>query len=200
MSGQDDRENTEYLLSQYLDEQLTPREEADLREKLSEDGDLREELRRYSVLDEQLRSLGGVEVEGIDYDAQRAGVVSSVERSVLLKARPRRRLILRPAFGVLAAAAMVLIAISVGVLMFRSPPPPPPVQIIAMKWLPESAPSAGPVEVSMELKRLDVGQLAMVPSEAAPASSLPSGTVLVSIGPRRRIAPTLFPTEMFAIE
>ncbi len=200
MSGQDDRKNTEYLLSQYLDEQLTPREEAELREKLSEDGDLREELRRYSALDEQLRSLGEVEVDGIDYDAQRTGVVSSIERSVLLKARPRRRLILRPAFGAMAAAAMVLIAVSIGVLMFPAAPPPPPVQTITMEWLPEGAPSAGPAEMSMELKRLDAGQLAMVPFEAAPASSLPSGTVLVSIGPRRRIAPALFPAEMFGIE
>ena len=130
MSGQEDRKNTEYLLSQYLDEQLTPREEAELREKLSEDGDLREELRRYSALDEQLRSLGEVEVEGIDYDAQRTGVVTAVERSVLLKARPRRRLILRPAFGAMAAAAMVLIAVSVGVpassRWFRRRRRPPP--------------------------------------------------------------------------
>ena len=198
MNEQQDKVNQDYLLSRYLDGELTRTEEAQLQRLLTRDGELRQELRRYSVLDEQLQAMGQAEPQDIDYDAQRADIIAAVERKVLLEGPLRRRLILRPAVRILAAAAALLIVASVGVLIFISATEKV-APVVKFTVTPETFAIMGVSKSQMEMKQLDETTIAFAPL-ARGTPTVPPGTVLVSIGARQQLASSLFPLELFGIE
>lgn len=118
-------DDIEFLLSRHIDGQLDPRRAGKLDRLLADDADLREQLRLYRLVDDAVRQAGRPLPDDIDYDEQREDIIVAVERKVLADGLPHHRLVLRPAFGLLAAAAMVLAAASVALLIYRSGPAPP---------------------------------------------------------------------------
>lgn len=119
MNRPDKNTNWEYLLSQHLDGQLDDRQAGELARRLAEDSQLRQALALYTALADHLRPADREAPAGIDYDSQRAAIMAAIERKALLEGLPRRRLVFRPVFRALAAAAVLLVLASVGVLVFR---------------------------------------------------------------------------------
>lgn len=110
-----DNSDVEFLISQYLDRQLGPRERAEFEQRLEADAGLAEELRRYQALDAELAQFGDDELRAVDFASQRTSVMEALERQVLLAGSRRPMLILRPTFWVpVAAAAVVLLAVFIG--------------------------------------------------------------------------------------
>lgn len=197
MNRQNDKENPEYLLSQYIDGQLTRDQEENLSDRLATDEELRDQLRLYTSLNARL-DLDSDELDKIDYDGQRAAIVAAVERKILLEGLPRRRRILRPVFGALAAAALVLLVVSAGVLMFRKQTVPVAGPVISVMMLPETSAADSAGTMSVQMRRLDSAELVAMVEPAR--ATIPSGTVVVLIGsPVERVA-SAFPAEMFWIE
>jgi anti-sigma factor RsiW len=175
-------ENLEFRLCQYLDGQLGRREQAALEKRLAADPALRDELKRYAALNGQLGALrenAGAGPE-VNYDLQRAEIVAAVERKLLL-ARRRRPLVLRPVFGALAAAVVLLVSVGVLVLLQTGPGTPvePPVRVIV---LPVAPPSGGAGEVLVRVEPDEPEQIPSAPGEEAAPQDVPDGTVVVSIG------------------
>lgn len=216
MDEPNDKKNLEYLLSEYLDGQLTGRDKAKLERQLAEDTDLRAELRCYTALNEHLQAADAQELEQIDYNAQRAEIIAAVERKVLLEGPPRRRvrpavsifariwpvgsrrrLMLRRVAAPLAVAAVLLIGVSVGVLLFRPAGPRAQIGEVAVSVLPDTLVAMGPAELTVKLKRLDAD---VWDQELPKPTAIPARIVMVSIGQRREISPSLFPVELFEIE
>ena len=202
MNHPNNKDDPEYLLSRYLDGDLTSPEKSALLGKLNADDTLGEELRRYTALDENLRTMDRDELDQIDYDAQRARIIAAVERKLLVEGPPRRRLILRPAFRVLAAAAMVLIIASAGIVVFQSTfqgrtPAPPSVTVALLSGSPGVA---GLGELTVSMKRLEEEELVMAPAGVVSSSSLPPGTVLVSAGIERTTYRGFSLADMFEID
>ncbi len=168
MNGKDHNDDIGLLLTEYLDGNLDNAGEAELAARLDNDAELRDELRRYTALNENLQIATECDdaLDEIDYDTQRAEIIAAVERKVLLEGPPRRRLMLRPAFRVLAAAAAVLLIFTVGAFMFQSPP-----QMIEVSVAPSRVSMGGAME--FELVRQDA------PGRVA---AMPAGTIVVSVG------------------
>jgi len=118
-----DKDNLEFKLSQLLDGDLDPTEEALLLARLREDSDLARQLAGYKHLDEMLEDLAvAPELSRVDYDAQRSEIMAKLEKKALLTA-PRRLSIVRIAFsGALAAAATLLIVFGAS-MFFRNNAP-----------------------------------------------------------------------------
>ncbi len=214
MNERSDSDNLEYLLNGSLDGSLTGQAKADLERRLTEDAELRQELRRYKTLSEHLHAAEVPELEDIDYAAQRAEIMAAIERKVLLTGPPRRRaaragrvigriwpaaarlVAIRPA--ALAAAAVLVIGASVGLLLFGPAGPAEGGPELAVAVLPETPAALGPPELAVRLMRLEIGSLALAMRPTATA--IPSGTVLVSIGRRNDVSPDMFPAELFGIQ
>ena len=183
----------ELLLCDYLDGQLGARRQAKLEKRLAADPELREELRKYAALDGHLAELAGGEVEGVDYERQRAEIVAAVERKVLLDAPIRRPILLRPAFGALAAAAVLLLAVGAGWLLLRPPAPPDPAAAsVSVEVLRSTPAPSGVVEVSMQFSPVGLDELVVDP-DASTAAGAPGGSIVVSVGagPTRRPRPAM---------
>jgi anti-sigma factor RsiW len=192
---QDRPQDLEFLLCEYLDGELPRRRRRELDKRLEADEALREELRKYTALEARLGDLGGEEVEGIDYDLQRAEIVAAVEKRALLQAPRPRPIYLRPVFGALAAAASILLIISVGAFLLR-PAAPPAGRLVEVQIKP-AAPLSGRLgAVRVELKRPNYDELPLAPDVAAVADA-PPGTVVVSIGPD--LAPAATPAEALMV-
>ncbi len=176
---QDDRE---LQLCEYLDGQLGRRQRRQMEQQLEQDDELREQLRQYASLDGLLGQLGEREVEGFDFDQQRAEIVAAAERKALLGQKNRRRVfIFRPLPASLAAAASVLIVVGLAYLFWNQPNTvvsnnsPAPEVSVRMVHPVEPAAAASTGTVMMRLARPS-GQSA----PAAKASQ--GGTVTVSAG------------------
>jgi anti-sigma factor RsiW len=186
MSGKRHKGDLEYRLSQYLDGQL-PADDAEAMEKrLHEDPALREELRRYRRLESHLSRMRA-ELAGDDCRRQRASIMAAVERQALLVGPPRRAWRLRGGlWGGLAAAAVALIAATVALLVLERGPTPLPsdVRVTVRPAAPEVA-NGG--EVIVLSRHLDVTELPLaLEAEQGSGADLPSGTVVVSVGPPPR--------------
>ncbi len=168
MNGKKHNGDIEFLLTEYLDGNLDAAGKAELATRLESDAELRQELRRYTALNENLQIPPQFDdvLDEIDYDTQRAEIIAAVERKVLLEGLPRRRLLLRPTFRVLAAAATVLLVFAVGAFVFRSTP-----QMLEVAIAPSQVSSGGALE--FELVRQDAPMM---------AAAMPAGTIVVSVG------------------
>ncbi len=188
MKWRDDNERLEFTLSQYLDGELSPKEQAELRSRLAGDEALRDELRRYTALQQQIDEANRAELDGIDYDAQRGEIIAAVERKILLEGQPRRRpLVLRPAFGIVAvAAAAVLLVTSVALWRLGQTPAPTDGPAVIAMILPESSQTVQAAEPVVRLMRMEEQDLVMAPFPSAGADTLPPGTVVVSVGSRAK--------------
>lgn len=192
-------EDLERQLCGYLDGQLSRREQARLEKRLAGDEALREELKRYAALDGHLAALGAEEVEGIDYDLQRAEIIAAVERKVLLARARRRRLLFRPVLGALAAAATVLLLASVAVMVFVPKRPVQPVgPAVHVELVRAAEPTAPDAEVIVRIEHVGSDEVSPVAVEdTLPAEAL-AGTVVVSVGRGGAARPALL-AEPFVI-
>jgi len=198
MNENDKQNEMESLLCDYLDGQLTRAQRKQLDRRLEGDEPLREQLGKYAALDGMLGDLAGRQIEGVDYEQQRAEIVAAAERKVLLGQKPRRRvLFFRPLPVGLAAAASVLLLVGVAFwLLDRSdvggmaPGPSPSASAVSVRIVPASVAAAGePAVVQMKLAQ-PIGPV--MPSTAAAGRSVPRGTVVVSsgaAGPRKPESP-----------
>jgi anti-sigma factor RsiW len=109
---ENEKDNLEFLLSQYLDGQLDLQEMERMEDRLGGDLELRRELQRYAKLDEMLGELRSPpELEAVDFDAQRQEIMAALERKALLTGRPRFNVIRLTFAGAGALAAVALIAV-----------------------------------------------------------------------------------------
>jgi anti-sigma factor RsiW len=189
MNENERHQEPEARLCDYLDGHLPRSERRRLEKQLEDDEPLREELRKYAALDGLLGGLGRREVEGVDYDRQRAEIVAAAERRALLSQKPRRRVLaFRPLPVGLAAAASLLLVVGVAFLLLGGPEGPantePEVQTtasaVSVQVVPVSMAAASPrAVVEMRLAQ-PAGQTTPATRDARPA--VPSGTVVVSSG------------------
>jgi len=187
-------DDIEFLLSRHIDGQLDPRRAGKLARLLADDADLREQLRLYRLVDDAVRQAGRPLPDDIDYDEQREDIIVAVERKVLADGLPHRRLVLRPAFGLLAAAALVLAAASAALLIYRSGPAAPPgsppgsspapggpavpqIEVAVVSLAPVAA---GDRQLSVSLRRPDQPS-PPVQVPPGPARPLPAGTIIASV-------------------
>jgi len=196
-----EREDIEFLLSEYLDGQLGGRAKAELERRLDADANLREELRRLGSLEGHLGEMGKQDIEGVDYDAHLEDIISAVTRKALLHAPPRRR-VLRPVFRVAAVAAGLFVAASVAWLFLR-PGPADGEPMADMRILPAAAAPEGPAEVLVTLRGLEIEEVPLDPrpegADGEVPDAVPPGTVFVSVGPppvEPSAAPIMYPFEL----
>ncbi len=187
------KDDSEYLLCEYLDGQLDREGEAELQDRLTEDPKLREQLRAYAVLKERLDVMGDAELRRIDYDAQRREIMKLVERRALLSGVPRRRLILRAVLATFAAAAVLIILAPVATLIFRASPDATDVPRVTVSILPEAPLTSHRAEAMVSVAMIEVTE-AIAPVRAG------RGTVVVSFLGDAEIPAGYFPAEVFGIE
>ncbi|RPI63688.1 MAG: hypothetical protein EHM48_02060 [Planctomycetaceae bacterium] len=184
-NSEKDNLDLEFQISQYLDGQLTGRQLAAFQRRLAEDANLAEQLRLYSALDEQL---GDMEIPGLetaDFDAQRSTIMANLERKVLLDGHRRPALVLRPIFYVpLAAAASIVLALTIGMKFFMSNLPVNPTggEVADIRLI-APLPPTGLAEVQIALSGEDVIPPPPLPPPptVVPLDDLPKGTVVVSV-------------------
>lgn len=176
-------DDLELQLCRYLDGQLPRRERLALEKRLDEDQALREELRRYAALDACLQEIAGGEVDGVDYDLQRAGIIAAVERKTLLAPPRRRPVMLRPTFLVLTAAASILLVFSVAMLVLRPPRPVDGTPLVLVEIPPVAPRPSGPVDVSVEISAPELDEMPLAP-EPESLDAMPAGTIVVSVRSR----------------
>jgi anti-sigma factor RsiW len=116
-----EKDNLEFLLSQYLDGQLDPQDMERLEDRLGSDQELRREFQRYAKLDEIMGELRSPpELGAVDFVAQRQEIMAALERKALLAGRPRFNVIRMTFAGVGALAAAAVIVVGAW-LIFRTP-------------------------------------------------------------------------------
>jgi len=121
-----DPNNIEFKLSQLLDGDLSPDEQDRLLARLRDDEELSRTYAGYRRLDAMLEDLiVAPELSQVDYDAQRADIIATLEKRSLL-AKPRPRVIPWVYRGALAAAATVLLAIGATMVFKTAMPDPTP--------------------------------------------------------------------------
>lgn len=172
-------EDLELQLCRYLDGELSRRERLALEARLEGDEALQEDLRRYAALDDYLAEMGSGELDGVDYDRQRAEIIAAVERKALLTPPRRRPILLRPTFGLLAAAASILLVLAVTGIFF---PPGQPAETTSavLVEIPAPAPRlTGGAEISVRLSPAEAHELPLAP-EPESLGTTPPGTVVVS--------------------
>jgi len=180
MDESKDNLELEQMLSRLADGDLPADQAEKLRRQIDASGELRRLMGQYEALDEHLAAIGGEDLNGLDYDAQRGRIMAQLERKALLgELRPRRR-ILRPVFAVMSAAAVVLIAASVWFMINARPPEP--VEQMIVELVPVAPAPVGEVKVVLSPQPLDWDKLALATAEDAPAGNIPPGTVMVSVG------------------
>ena len=176
----DNQDNLEFLISQYLDGQLDDAQNAKFRRRLETDRELARELQRYTSLEKHLADMHAPELDEVDFDAQRASIMSSLERQVLLSPPRRSPIIFRPAFWVpLAAAAMVVLAVTVGLKFFQHNGDSNSQVLVAI--LSDEARTKGPEVVKVDSPQLVDGQLSSAEDRIPSAFGMPAGTVMVSV-------------------
>lgn len=174
-------ENLERLLCRYLDGDLSRRERLALEKRLAADEALRAELQRYAALDGYLGGLGEAEVDGVDYDLQRAEIVGALEKKVLLAPPRRRPIVLRPVFGIPAAAAAILLLASGAVFLLTRPGPLAVNRTILVEVLPPVVSPAGAGEIFVQISQPSLDEMPLT-FEPSAVEGPPSGTIVVSVG------------------
>lgn len=184
MAGQD-KDNLEFLISQYLDGQLSVRQEQDFARRLEQGAALAEELRKYQALEGHLKDVGSAQIRQVDFEAQRSSIMERLERKVLLEGTRRRVFVLRPAFlGSVAAAAAIMLAVGLSwnVLFPHRVDVGQQSQISVKVLAPVKEASQGEAVVRMSAPRLTPEEVAVRPTVKS-AGRLPRGTVMVSVTP-----------------
>ncbi|MFB3891011.1 MAG: anti-sigma factor [Phycisphaerae bacterium] len=187
-----DNKDPQFEISQYLDGQLEGRQLADFERRLAEDPALASELARWRALDERLAAMSGAGLENVDFQTQRASIMSALERKALLADQRRRVLVFRPAFwGAVAAAAAILLAVFVGMKVWQpsagpgpivGPAPTPEVStpVVLSVMQPDSPLARGEEVVQLAAQRTGPE----LSPEVLPAPGpLPLNTVYVSCSP-----------------
>lgn len=182
MAGQE-KDNIEFIISQYLDGQLSPRRQKEFSQQLEHDPALARELQKYQALDANLKKLDQAKLDQVDYQAQRSIIMERLERKVLLEGSRRRVFVLRPAFvGTMAAAAAVLLAVGLSWRTIFPVHSQPDSQVIVKVLPPADKSIQGEPVIRMSLPRLSPQEVAVGPRAESP-DKLPSGTVMVSVMP-----------------
>jgi len=176
-----DREDPDLLLCDYLDGDLSRRERLRLERRIKAEEPLRDDLRRYGMLSGLIDELAEEGVEGVDYDLQRAEIISAIERKALLNPPRRRAMILRPRFWVTAAAASILLAVSAGLLVFGLYGGPADVPVAEMVMSGGAPAERGRQEISVQIAPPDLAELP-IEMDADPHPGEPAGTIAVSFG------------------
>jgi len=190
---QPDETDLEFLLSEYVSGTLPRARSAELERRIAEDPALREDLRRYAVLERHLADLGTEALEEVDEDVQRADVMQALERKGLLEGPPRRPFVVRRILFPLAAAAAVLIFATVGWVVLRDRPVTPQEEV-AVNVLRPAPLAPGAAVWDVRYQRVDWHQFRLrPPASRGPASKLPPGTVMVSIGRSPQEEPEALP-------
>ena len=185
----------EYRLCQYLDGQLSRRERLAFEKRLQANEALRDTLGEYAALDRHLAELADTEIEGVDYDLQRAEIVAAVERKALLAPRRRRLIFRRPLLSALAAAASILIVASAALILFGPAPPPGP-PLVQVELTPAAPAPVGAPEIVMHMKPPSFDELPLS-ADVSPLLDAPRGTVVVSVSPHA-LSPAV-PTESLIV-
>lgn len=181
MTHQSPQDDTEFLISQYMDDQLDDRQKAEFLRRLESDPALAEELRKYQALDAHLAALSSDALGEVDFDLQRSSIMAGLERKVLLEGSHRRLLVLRPVFWApLAAAAMIALAVVVGLKFVAVGPAVDPnaSQVSSNVVLPTTDNGKGVVEVAAVAT--DPSSLPPLPAKLSP-NNLPAGTIVMFI-------------------
>jgi anti-sigma factor RsiW len=189
MADKMENQEIEFLISQYIDGQLDAAQKLELERRLAGDPRMAEELRKYKSLEGQLANLGLPDLAGVDFNSQRSSIMASLERKALLTTRPRLTIpafFLRPAFyGAMAAAAMVVLAIGVGIKFLdqsstQNQPGPVMASVVTAEMLPPaSVASGGKSVVEAYAVRMDDNE-----TDSDTLAGLPAGTVMISTPPQ----------------
>ncbi len=190
----DEKDNLEFLLSQYLDGQLDPREMERMEDRLGGDLELRRELQRYAKLDEMLGELRSPpELEAVDFDAQRREIMAALDRKALLSGRPRFNVIRMTFAGVGALAAAALIAVGAW-LAFHTPTVAPSDSVVRVEMVKPVSSDQGQVvvsiagpepedmsqaQVTVEYERVPDDEFPLASDQTPEAWDAPTGTVLM---------------------
>jgi len=157
-------DNIEFQLSQLLDGDLSPEEEARLLARLRDDEELSRTYAGYRRLDEMLEDLAvAPELSEVDYDTQRSDIMASLAKKALLTQRPRTRVlpwVFGGAMAAAAAAALVLGAMTFFKTAFVPTAVPTtggPAGSVASMIVPPSK-NLGTVESALEPLARDAGE------------------------------------------
>jgi len=179
MARPTDNLDWEFLLSRYLDGDLTEAEAESVRRRLESDASARRELAAYRALEGHLAAMGDAWTES-DYRAQRQAVGAEVRRRLARGHAPARPWVLAAGWGSLAAAAAVVLAL-VASFFWASQPPAGPIVSVVVR--PAAEPAAGKAELAVASRPVDESELPLAEFAPRPrGTALPAGTVLVSVG------------------
>jgi anti-sigma factor RsiW len=186
---EDERDDRELRLCEYLDGQLSHRQRRRLEKQLDQDEHLRDQLRQYAALDGLFGQLADLDVEGFDFGRQRAEIVAAAERKALLGRRSHRPIYFRPVFAGLAVAASLLLLVGVSVMLLSRPGNvSAPVPAVSVRILPAAMHVGGKTVVYVTMSPL-AGQESPPRPTAVAKMFAPPGTVVVSTGAHRLIEP-----------
>jgi anti-sigma factor RsiW len=186
---EDERDDRELRLCEYLDGQLSHRQRRRLEKQLDQDEHLRDQLHQYAALDGLFGQLADLDVEGFDFGRQRAEIVAAAERKALLGRRSHRPVYFRPVFAGLAVAASLLLLVGVSVMLLSRPGNvSAPVPAVSVRILPAAMHVGGKTVVYVTMSPL-AGQESPPRPTAVAKMFAPPGTVVVSTGAHRLIEP-----------
>jgi anti-sigma factor RsiW len=199
-----EKDNLEFLLSQYLDGQLEPQEMERMEDRLGGDLELRREFQRYAKLDEMLAEMRlPPELAAVDFDVQRQEIMAALERKSLLAGRSRFNVIRLTFAGVGALAAVAVIAVGTWLAIRTSTSTLNSSPLVRVEVVNSISPSRGQVSVSVAGPGLEDSNQAQVAveyeqvpdnefslaaqSDQAPETwNAPTGTVLmVGVAPKQ---------------
>jgi len=186
---EDERDDRELRLCEYLDGQLSHRQRRRLEKELDQDEHLRDQLHQYAALDGLFGQLADLDVEGFDFGRQRAEIVAAAERKALLGRRSHRPVYFRPVFAGLTVAASLLLLVGVSVMLLSRPGNvSAPVPAVSVRILPAAMHVGGKTVVYVTMSPL-AGQESPPRPTAVAKMFAPPGTVVVSTGAHRLIEP-----------
>ncbi len=193
-------QNLEYQLSQHLDGQLDAEVRAKLQKRLAEDPELSRQWQRYTELDCQLDALSGEPLPEIDFDEQRERIVAAVERKALLEGYPKRRWVIGTRSMAVAAAAMLLMGVAIGLWSLWPGKVISPQQQVAVAVLSEAPAGLAAGQLEVHMPRLAHGEYVTQRFRPEALARMPVGTVMVSMSGVEEISSDGFAAEMFPIE
>jgi anti-sigma factor RsiW len=192
MADKMNNQDVEFLISQYMDDQLDSAQKLELERRVAQAPAVAEAFRQYRALEGHLTNLElpSLDLDGVDFDSQRSSIMANLERKALLTQRRRRLTIpaifLRPAFvGALAAAAMVVLAVGVGIRFINlgsvnNQSAPAMASVVTARMLPPALGSPGGKAVVQAYSlRMDEDEI-----DSDVLAGLPAGTVMVSVPPQ----------------
>ncbi|MFW5840286.1 MAG: hypothetical protein ACOCZE_06875 [Planctomycetota bacterium] len=194
-----DKSDPEFRLVELLDAG-----DGQLESLLGRKPELAEQVRLYRALDDHLEQLPEIPVDQDTLDQQRQEIMARLERRVLLDGPARRRRFgpLRLWLGGLAAAALVVLGVSIILntmfqdVVVRSQPV---VQVRLRTPAAGGAESARASTVRVSTRReIDFEQMPLAPDYSDSPGALPQGTVMFSTGRPAR-SPSPRPEEYYPL-